>query len=84
VVVLPLPRYVLAACCASPAHIINREAADYQALLSSMTHTCRNIIKDAQEGINTEYLFYNPVSTFSNGPLNEMKASDGPVIGAYT
>jgi hypothetical protein len=59
---------------------MNLGAADYQALLGSAAHTCRNIIEDALDSINADYIFYNPVSNFSKGPLTEMKASDGQLI----
>jgi hypothetical protein len=80
VLVLPLPRYVLHGCCESPAHVTNLGAADYQSLLASATHTCRNVMEDALEGISTDYIFYNPVSTFTDGPLPEMKAIDGQLV----
>jgi hypothetical protein len=80
--VLPLPRYVLRGCCDSPAHVTNLGAGDYQALLASAAHTCRNVMEDALDGISTEYIFYNPVSTFTDGPLTEMKASDGQLVWA--
>jgi hypothetical protein len=60
--------------------VTNLGAADYQALLGSAAHTCRNIIEDALEGINADYIFYNPVTNISEGPLTEMKASDGQLI----
>jgi hypothetical protein len=80
--VLPLPRYVLRGCCDSPAHVTNLGAGDYQALLASAAHTCRNVMEDALDGITTEYIIYNPVSTFTDGPLPEMKASDGQLVWA--
>jgi hypothetical protein len=71
---------VLHGCCESPAHVTNLGAADYQSLLASAAHTCRNVMEDAVEGISTNYIFYNPVSTFTDSPLPEMKASDGQLI----
>jgi hypothetical protein len=80
IVVLPVPRYVTAGCCTSPGHITNRCEADYQALLASAAHTCKSVMEDVMTGSNANIIYYNPVSTFNDGPLVDMKSSTGDCI----
>jgi hypothetical protein len=80
IVVLPVPRYVIAGCCTSPGHITNWCEADYQALLASAAHTCKSVMEDVMTGSSANIIYYNPVSTFNDGPLMDMKSSTGDNI----
>jgi hypothetical protein len=81
---LPLPRYVTAACCSSRRHVTNLDDADYESVLLTGSRVCRSVLEDELEGLGRQPVIYSPLAAFTGDDLRHTATSDGNSIWKET
>jgi hypothetical protein len=79
IIMLPLPRYVLAACCNNRKHVVNLDEDDYESILTAAAHVVRSLMEEELEESSRQPVFFNPVAAFSGEDLRSM-AADGSCV----
>jgi hypothetical protein len=79
IVMLPLPRYVLASCCNNKKHVENLDEDDYESILTAAAHVVRSLMEEELEECSRQPVFFNPVAAFSGEYLRSMTA-DGSCV----
>jgi hypothetical protein len=81
---LPLPRYVTAACCSSRRHVTNLDDADYESVLLTGGRVCRSVLEDELECLGRQPVIYSPLTAFTGDDLRHTTTSDGNAIWRET
>ena len=61
---LPIPRYVTNSCCADPAHIVNLDEDEFQAVVAGAGPAVRAVIEGELSKANWDFTIFDPMSAF--------------------
>jgi hypothetical protein len=79
-VALPLPRYVIAACCTSQRHVTNLDEADYESVLLAGSHVVKSVLEEELEGLSRQPVIFNPLASFNGDGLRHTSSSNSNII----
>ena len=75
---LPIPRYVTNSCCADPAHIVNLDEDEFQAVVAGAGPAVRAVVEGELSKTNWDFSIFDPMSAFDEADsLAETVSSAG-------